>query len=260
MAEAVLYTKQNGVATVRMNLPEKMNSLTVDMVTGLTEAMLAAKKDSAVRCVVLTGSGRAFCAGGDIAAFGTGMSLKGGIDYLAKGHHIWSKELYEMDKPTVAAVNGFAMGAGFGIAMLCDMIVAAKTAKFALSFSNVGLCTDYGVAYTLPRIVGMTKAKELFYLAPTLTADEAAGLGIVNQVVEDEALESTVAALAEKLANGPTFAYSIGKNLFHAAADVDFADALRMESYSQSMMFQTEDCKEAISAFFEKRKPNFQGK
>jgi 2-(1,2-epoxy-1,2-dihydrophenyl)acetyl-CoA isomerase len=260
MGNAVTVERKHGYAVVTMNLPERMNSLVPDMLSGLYDAMLDVKLDDSVRAVIFTGKDKAFCAGGDIASFKEGATLDEVVKRIDAQHHKWATELYHMHKPTIAAVNGFAFGAGFSIAMLCDIVFAGESAKFALSFSSMALTPDYAAAYTLTRLIGLQKAKDLFFTARTFGAAEALSLGCVNRVVPDAELLAAAEEYAAKLAKGPTLAYAFGKRLFNSSAENDLKTSLTLEAYSQSMMIQTADCKEAAEAFFGKRKPEFKGK
>jgi 2-(1,2-epoxy-1,2-dihydrophenyl)acetyl-CoA isomerase len=260
MGNAVLFEKRNGIAVITMNLPERMNSLVPDMTAGLYNAMLSARDDDEVRAVILTGKDKSFCAGGDISSMKGGITLGDGINQMDVVHQKWAAELYAMRKPTIAAVNGFAVGAGFGIALLCDIVFACESAKFSLSFSNVALSPDYALGYMLPRIIGLHAAKDLFFTAKNITAKEALDMRLVNRVTGDGEVLAAAEEYALKLAKGPTLAYALGKRLFNSSLDMDIKNALTLEAYTQSILVQTEDCAEAADAFFSKRKPEFKGK
>lgn len=207
----------------------------------------------------MTGSGRAFCAGGDISTMQAGAGPFAGRERLKKVHGIITG-LLRMEKPVIAAVNGYAVGAGCNLALACDIIIAAESAKFGQAFVNIGLVTDMGGAYLLPRAVGLHKAKELCFTGQNIEAREAERIGLVNRVVPDAELESTVKALAGKLAKAPTKAIALAKELLNKSFETNLYALLEFESFAQSTAFQTEDFKEGAAAFLEKREPHFQGR
>ena len=259
----VLYDVTDGVATIRLNRPDAHNSLDIATKELLRETVLEAEGDPAVRCVVLTGSGRAFC---------TGQDLKEHIRLLESGS---SEELFTtverhynptvtalatMEKPVVAAVNGVAAGAGASLAFACDLRVVADTAGFNLAFANVALSCDTGSSYTLQRLVGPAKALELLYFPRTVKADEALELGLATQVVPAAELDATVAELAGRLAAGPTVALgSIRRSVAYAASHT-FEEALALEGRMMNHTGATEDHRAAVAAFVAKEKPVFQGR
>ena len=256
----VLYDVADGVGTITLNRPEAMNSLDIATKVLLRETVQAAAEDAAVRCVVLTGTGRAFC---------TGQDLKEHIQILESGS---SEQLFTtvddhynpivgaldaMEKPVIAAVNGVAAGAGASLAFACDLRVVADTAGFNLAFANVALSCDTGSSYTLQRLVGRAKALELLYFPRTVKADEALKLGLANQVVPADDLAGVVADLAGRLAAGPTVALaSIRRSVAYAAAHT-FAESLELESAMMQKTGATEDHRAAVAAFVAKEKPVF---
>jgi 2-(1,2-epoxy-1,2-dihydrophenyl)acetyl-CoA isomerase len=256
----VLYDVADGVATITLNRPDAMNSLDIATKVLLRETVEAAAHDDAVRCVVLTGTGRAFC---------TGQDLKEHIQILESGS---SEQLFStvdehynpivsaidaMEKPVVAAVNGVAAGAGASLAFACDLRIVADTAGFNLAFANVALSCDTGSSYTLQRLVGRAKALELLYFPRTVKAEEALELGLANQVVAPEALAGVVAELAGRLAAGPTLALaSIRRSVAYAASHT-FTEALELESAMMQKTGATEDHRAAVAAFVAKEKPVF---
>lgn len=260
---AVQYDLSEGVATIRLNRPEAMNSLDIATKELLRETVREAAADPAARCVVLTGTGRAFC---------TGQDLKEHIELLASGS---SDELFTtverhynpivtaiatMEKPVLAAVNGVAAGAGASLAFACDLRIVADTAGFNLAFANVALSCDTGSSWTLQRLVGPAKALELLYLPRTVKADEALGLGLATQVVPADELEATVAELAGRLAAGPTVALgSIRQSVAYAAAHT-FEESLLREGEMMTRTGATADHRAAVEAFVAKQKPVFEGR
>ena len=257
---SVLYVVADGVATITLNRPEAMNSLDVATKVLLRETVLQAAENDAVRCVVLTGTGRAFC---------TGQDLKEHIQILESGS---SEQLFTtvdehynpivsaidaMEKPVIAAVNGVAAGAGASLAFACDLRVVADTAGFNLAFANVALSCDTGSSYTLQRLVGRARALELLYFPRTVRADEALELGLANKVVPADDLMTTVEELAGRLAAGPTVALGAIRQSVAYAASHTFAEALELESAMMQRTGATEDHRAAVNAFVAKEKPVF---
>jgi 2-(1,2-epoxy-1,2-dihydrophenyl)acetyl-CoA isomerase len=259
----VLYDVADGVATITLNRPDAMNSLNVATKVLLRDTVLAAGADPAVRCVVLTGTGRAFC---------TGQDLKEHISILQSGssdvlfstvdehYNPTVTALAEMAKPVIAKVNGVAAGAGASLAFACDLRIVADTAGFNLAFANVALSCDTGSSATLQALVGRAKALELLYFPRTVKADEALALGLATQVVAPEELDATVADLAGRLAAGPTVALGSIRRSVHFAAEHTFVEALEFESARMTETGATADHRAAVEAFVAKRKPVFEGR
>jgi len=253
--------RRDAVFTITFNRPEKKNAMTGPMWDGLLAALAEARADRTVRVVVLTGSGDSFCAGQDLvdpvnaARFdGVGgalsaMRMMGGAALL----------LAELPQPTVAAVNGVAAGAGANLALGCDLIVAGESARFSQIFAKRGLTLDLGGSWLLPRLVGLPKAKELAFLGDMVSAAEAERIGLINRVVPDAALSDEVAALVTRLADGPPLALSAMKRQLNDSMQQSLAQALEAEAVAQSMLFSTDDVREAVTAFVEKRPPRFTG-
>ncbi len=259
----VLYEVTDGVATIRLNRAEAMNSLDIATKEALLETVRHAADDPGARCVVLTGSGRAFC---------TGQDLKEHIQLLEAGstealfttvekhYNPIVTALVTMDKPVVAAVNGIAAGAGASLAFACDLRIVADTAGFNLAFANVALSCDTGSSYTLQRLVGPAKALELLYFPRTIKADEALELGLATQVVAADDFDATVAELATRLAAGPTVALGAMRRSVRHAASHSFEEALALEGSMMNRTGATEDHRAAVAAFVAKEKPVFQGR
>jgi len=262
-AAPVLLEVAEGVATVTFNRPEAMNSLDIATKEALLAALREVADDPAVRCVVLTGTGRAFCVGQD---------LKEHVQLLQSGS---SDELFRtvddhynpivttivgMRKPVVAAVNGVAAGAGASLAFACDLRILADTAGFNLAFANIALSCDTGSSFTLPRLVGRAKAIELLYFPRTVQADEALSLGLATQVVPAGELTEVVTGLATRLAAGPTVALGAMRQSLTFATDHTFVEAVEFESGQMTMTGQTADHAAAVEAFLAKEKPTFQGR
>jgi 2-(1,2-epoxy-1,2-dihydrophenyl)acetyl-CoA isomerase len=258
----VLETREEGIATLTLNRPDKLNALSAELSTALNGALARLADDDSVRVVVLTGSGRAFCSGGDLGAIGRGRQhnqtaelepiLRSGMQMILK--------MRLMPQPVVAAVNGPAAGAGMNIALAADIRIASDAATFGQNFSRVGLFPDYGGIYLLPQLVGPSIAAEMFYTGEMIDAPTALRLGIVNRVVPAAQFANEVQALAQKIAQGPPLAIRAAKKVLFASAEEDLIKALNYEVEQQMKCFHSEDCSEGIRAFFEKRPPKFQGK
>lgn len=257
----VLEERSGAVATIRLNRPEKLNALIPELGRALVHALLRAADDKSVRAVVITGTGRAFCAGGDLELLRDVRARKATREL--EGLLIAGKEIClaiaTMTKPVIAAVNGAAAGGGMNLALACDMRIASSQAKFAESFANVGLYPDFGGTYFLPRIVGPALAAELFYTAELLSAEDALRLGIVNRVFPAERFEEETRKLAESLAAAPPIAFRDAKRTILADDRRTLEGRLDEEIRLQIHCFESEDCLEGLNAFFAKRKPNFRG-
>jgi len=256
--EAVRYEARGSVAWITMDQPQSMNSLTKEISLGLEAAIAKAEADPAVRAVVLTGSGKAFCAGGDLRAIGSCADVVETEAYM-RGAGVAPTAIFHSKKPYIAAVNGAAAGAGFNLAITCDFVLASSKAKFTQAFSSVGLMSDCGGNFLLPRLVGPQKAKELMMLPLTITAQEAKDLGIVSRVVEPEQLEAEAEALAASLAERPPLALAQIKRFVNESMQFDFDTMRTREEKMQGILAAGEDAKEGIAAFFEKRQPVFKG-
>ncbi|HEY8374766.1 MAG TPA: enoyl-CoA hydratase-related protein [Pseudonocardiaceae bacterium] len=258
----LLVEDTDGVRTLTLNRPEVYNSLTVALKEELLAAVRAAAEDPSVRAVVITGAGRAFCAGQD---------LKEHVELLKSGdpaplrtvedhYNPLIKAVFALPKPVIAAVNGTAAGAGASLAYACDLRIAARSAKFLMAFANVGLTADSGASWTLPRLIGYGRAMEMMLLAQPVDAEEALRIGMVNRVVDDGKALAEAQELAARMAAGPTTAYAKIKEAMQAAVAADLAAALEVEARTQAEAGRTADHREAVEAFVAKRKPNFTGR
>src|SRR5271169_6204148 len=251
MEQHLLEAVSDGVATLTLNRPERLNALSTPIMDGLLEALPRLARDSAVGAIVLTGAGRAFCAGGDVKSMAEGR--------VERRMEV-SRLLHEIPKPTIAMVNGPAAGAGMSLALACDLRIAGQSARFVTAFANIGFSGDFGGSYFLSKLVGTGKARELYYTAEPLDATQALSLGVVNRVVADADLAKATMQLAQKLANGPRIALALMKQNFNAAETGSLAQLLDLEARRQVETGRTEDHKEAARAFVEKRAPAFAGR
>ncbi len=258
----LLETKQEGIVTLVMNRPDRMNALNNELATALNATLDRIAQDEAVHVVVLTGAGRAFCAGGDLALIGKGRETGNSqsLEPLLRAGMQSVLKIRTMPQPVIAAVNGAAAGAGMNIALAADIRIAAEEAAFGENFAKVGLFPDYGGTYFLPQLVGPAKAAELFYTGDMIDAKTALSLGIVNQVFPGAALEGEILRLARKIAQGPQVAIRAVKSVIFGKEKKALEEALEQEVSEQIRCFLSEDCKEGIRAFFEKRPPKFTGK
>jgi 2-(1,2-epoxy-1,2-dihydrophenyl)acetyl-CoA isomerase len=258
---SVDLTVDGAVATIVLNHPEKLNALTVEMRESLSEMFVRLRFDDTVRAVVVTGAGRAFCSGADVDRMaGQAPDLQAGRERMQRGAHAFIRALHAIEKPVIAAVRGPAVGIGWSLALACDLVVAAKSARFSQIFRRIGLAPDGGAIWFLTRRIGMAKAKELVFSARFVEAEEALALGLVNHVVADDELEAKAAALAADLAAAPTFALGLAKKLFHAAVGPSLDEYLDIESLVQPQLHHTQDHAEGVAAFRDKRPPKFVGR
>ncbi|MCL8383481.1 enoyl-CoA hydratase-related protein [Xanthobacter aminoxidans] len=255
----LVETLEGGVATLRLNRPEAANALSLAMFDGLIEAIPRLGRDPNVRAIVITGTGRAFCAGGDVKAMqGRTGTLEERYDELQRKHGS-ILALSQCPKVTIAAINGAAAGAGLVLALACDLRIATQSARFVTSFANVGFAGDFGGSFFLSRLVGPLKAQELYLLSEKIDAQEALRIGLLTRVVPDEAFSDEIARLATRMASGPTAAYRYMKRNFEIARAGTLPEVLAAEAQHQIRLTQTADHAEAVAAFREKRAPVFTG-
>jgi 2-(1,2-epoxy-1,2-dihydrophenyl)acetyl-CoA isomerase len=266
MTQELIEKIEGGIATLTMNRPEARNALTREMMSALSEALQRLAVDPAVRVVVLTGAGRAFCSGGDVKGFAKqaaggapqAMSFDTKVtDLRARMEAV--RWLHEMPKPTLAVIPGPAAGAGLSFALACDMRIAADDAKMTTAFSRVGLSGDFGGSFFLNHLVGAAMARELYFTAKVLRADEAHRIGMVNRVVPFDQLEQAASAYARELLALPTVAVGYMKRNLNVGMRGTLSDVLDSEAIHMMRSFETDDHKGAAKAFVEKREPTFSG-
>ncbi len=264
MSTDLIEQVKDGVAVLTLNRPDRLNAMSRPMLDALLEALPRLAEDPAVGVVVLTGAGRGFCAGGDVKAMAEGNELGGQTmedrAQALRSRMETSRWLHEMPKPTIAMMRGPAAGAGLSLAMACDMRIASDTVKLGTAFARVGYSGDFGGSYYLTQLVGTAKARELYFTADLLDAQQALGLGLVNRVVADARLEEETMALASRLARGPRVAYRYMKRNMNAAETASLKDMLDLEAWNHTRTGMTEDHREAARAFVEKREPQFKGR
>jgi 2-(1,2-epoxy-1,2-dihydrophenyl)acetyl-CoA isomerase len=262
MADELLFEKTGGIATITLNRPEKLNAFHNAMLADWALALKECQADGAVAVVILTGAGRAFCSGGDLGVMGDvdGNAALYIGDYLRNNVHPVARAVDALQKPYLCAVNGVATGAGMDMSLMADIRYAARSARFAESYVRVGLIPGDGGAFLLPRLVGLTKALELLWTGDFVDAEEAERIGIVSKVCEDDALMAEIHALAERLAAGPRIAIRLMKQAVYRSLHTDFLTALDNVAGPMGVAFNTEDHREAVRAFADKRPPRFQGR
>jgi 2-(1,2-epoxy-1,2-dihydrophenyl)acetyl-CoA isomerase len=258
----VIEKHEDGVATLILNRPDKLNALNTDLAVALNETLGRIATDKNIHAMILTGAGRAFCAGGDLAEIWKGRQENDAADLeplLRAGMQMVLK-IRTMRQPVIAAVNGAAAGAGMNIALAADIRFASESAVFGQNFAKVGLFPDYGGTFFLPQLIGPAKAAEMFYTGDMIDAKTALQLGLVNRLVPADKLEGEAMAFAKGIVHGPRLVSRALKQVLFGNQRAELTKALEYEVEEQMKCFASEDCAEGLRAFFEKRKPNFQGK
>jgi len=257
---AVLYAAEAGVATLTLNRPDVLNALNDDLLLGLREGLARAKADASVRALVLTGNGRGFCAGADLAA---GAMREGPHDVaqsLRERYHPIVLAMRQFPKPIVGAINGVAAGAGMSIALACDIVLAGESASFLQAFTRIGLVPDCGSTWFLPRLVGDVRARALIMLADKISATDALRYGLVWQVMADDKLMGEALTTARRMAQMPTRAYDLIKQGLAVSSGNGLGEQLEVEALLQAQAMATEDHKEGVAAFLAKRPAQFKGR
>ena len=255
---SIKITHDDGIATVCIDRADKLNALSMEMYHALADAFTELNNDDSVRVVLLTGTGRAFCAGGDVSSMGNFDVVSG--RKRSKGHHRMILALHHLEKPVIAAVRGPAAGIGASLALACDLIVASETAYLLMAFKNVGIPPDGGAIYFLTQHLGLARAKEIVYSARKLPAAEAKDMGLISKVVPDDQLEAASLALAREIAGSATYALTLAKRMFQYMYVPTLEQLLEMEVLAICGARMTHDHVEGVTAFKEKRKPQFKGK
>jgi enoyl-CoA hydratase/carnithine racemase len=262
MNTVIVERDEQGVVTLTLNRPDKKNAITIEMWHELIAVFDEVAESRTDRVLVITGAGDAFTSGADLTDMATGESYTAGVGSSLHSMRLVGRaalRLHELPKPTIAAVNGVAVGAGCNLALGCDLIIASETARFSEIFVRRGLSLDFGGSWVLPRLIGLHKAKELAFLAEVISAEEAARYGIVNRVVEADALTKVVDEVAHRIAAQAPVQLSITKRLLNQSYSVSMNEALEFEDVAQTLAFSSRDTAEAMRAFVEKREPRFTG-
>jgi 2-(1,2-epoxy-1,2-dihydrophenyl)acetyl-CoA isomerase len=258
----LLESTEHGITTLTLNRPERLNALSPAMTAGLREALERLSTDPGCGAIVIAGAGRGWCAGGDVKTMesrGRDQSFEDRVEGLRHAHQL-PLFVRRMPKVVIASINGPVAGAGLGLALACDLRIAGKSARFGTAFARIGYSGDWGGSWSLTRLVGTAKARELYFTADLIGAEEAGRLGIVNRVVADEELHTETMALAARIADGPRVALGYMKANLLAAETESFQTVLDLEAEHQARCAYTEDHKEAVAAFNEKRRPVFRGR
>ncbi len=258
MSDTIYTHIENGVATLTLNRPKVFNSFNREMAFALQSALDEAAANTEVRAIVITGEGKAFCAGQDLAEV-SGPENPGFQSILADHYNPIVRRIRDIEKPVIAAVNGVAAGAGANIALCCDIVIAAESAAFIQAFSKIGLIPDSGGTYFLPRLIGFQKASALMMLGEKVSAKDAERLGMIYQVVSDDEFSTAIKNTAEHVAQMPTFGLAMTKKALNSAMNNTFDQQLHLEEALQIKAGRSNDYREGVTAFMEKRKPNFKG-
>ena len=257
--ETLLVERADGIATITLNRPEARNALDLAMRREMLGVLDEIEADPTARVVILTGAGGHFCSGGDVKTMRTRHTAAEGRARVEMLNRMVLR-LVSFPLPTIAMVDGYAVGAGSNLALCCDLIVASDRAKFGELFCKIGLAVDGGGTWLLPRVVGLARAKELVFTGDVVDAAEAARLGLVNRVVPSAELETATRALAAKIAAGPPLALRLDKQMLNRAVATDLGGALEAEASSQGLAIASDDHREGVAAFFDKRPPKFTGR
>jgi len=260
MSETILYTKESGIGKIILNRPKSFNSFNREMALAVQSALIDCQQDQEIRVVVITGEGKAFCAGQDLVEV-TNPDLHPGFKAILEEHYgPIIKAIRNLNKPVVAAVNGVAAGAGANIALACDIVVASESVNFIQAFSTIGLIPDSGGTFFLPRLIGFQKALAIAMLGDKISATEAEKMGMIYKAIPDDSFQEFINQLVVKLSQMPTYGSALTKKAFNEGLTNNLEQQLDVETRLQIEASESEDCKEGIQAFLEKRKPVFKGK
>jgi 2-(1,2-epoxy-1,2-dihydrophenyl)acetyl-CoA isomerase len=260
--ETIEFEITEGVAVLTLNRPDRMNSFNTQMHGEVRDALKQVKKDDSVRCLLITGNGRGFCAGQDLSDRNVdpNAEMPNLGESIEKNYNPLIRTLQGLEMPVICAVNGVAAGAGANIAFACDIVLAARSASFIQAFCKIGLVPDSGGTWTLPRLVGHARAMALSMLGDKITAEQAQSWGMIWQVIDDEQLKDEALSLAKRLATQPTKGLALIKRAIQSSWDNSFDEQLDLERDLQTLAGRTEDYREGVKAFMEKRQPDFKGK
>ncbi|MCC7224691.1 MAG: enoyl-CoA hydratase/isomerase family protein [Chitinophagales bacterium] len=259
MYETLIYQLQEGIATITLNRPDRFNAFNNTLSAELQKALKEAAKDPAVRVVVLTGAGKAFCSGQDLKDIQGQTGTRNLGESVEKRYNPLIKAMHDMPKPIICRLNGVAAGAGCSLALACDMIIASEQASLIEVFVNVGLVLDSGSSYFLPRAVGMKRAFEMATMASKITAHEAHAMGLVNRVAPHDLLDDEVAIVSNYFAKAPTKTIGMIKKMLYQSSESNLDQMLQQEAYCQEIAGYSKDYQEGVAAFVEKRRPTFKG-
>jgi enoyl-CoA hydratase/carnithine racemase len=259
----LLYEKDGSIATLTMNRPDRMNAISGPMLMEMSERLIEADRDRGVRCIVITGAGRAFCAGLDLQDASSGDGIGGGGGRVTATLDLRTAPptvLHSIDTPTIAALNGGAAGYGMDLALGCDIRIASDRSKLAAAFTRRGVLPESGGTWLLPRLIGWAKAAEIIFTGRTLSPEQCLELGLVNMVVPHDSLEKETRALAEEIASNAPLAVQASKRMMRAAMSEEFDDHVHHVFLQLLPLFQSKDFREGMASFLEKREPNFEGR
>ena len=258
--ESILFAKQESVATITINRPAVRNAMDLKFFDELRESVRMIRGDKEIRAVLINGTGSSFSSGLDLTIMGQQASVDAaGLRAIIADFQGVFNSVEELEKPVVAAINGYALGAGCDLALACDLRIASEDAKFGEAYITVGLVPDLGGTQRLPRVVGLAKAKEMIFTGDRIDAWEAEKIGLVNKVVSNDELQSAAMELAQKLAKGPTVAIGLAKMAIHKGLETDSRTGMKFEAMSQLITQKTADVAEGVMAFMQKREPEFKG-
>lgn len=262
MTSSIRYEKLNNIATITLNRPAKLNALDDEMIAAIVDLLDDCRRDDEVKVIVITGTGRAFCSGGDAGRFGARTALTPAMmkRKMSEGIQRLPKKFGEVEKPLVAAINGLAYGAGLDLAMMCDLRFAAESAKLAESYARMAIIPGAGGAWYLPRLVGSARALEMFWTTEPVTGPEAERIGLVNKAFPDAELMEKTYAIAQKIARGAPLSIGVIKSLVYHGMNSDLRTSLDLVASNVPVVRTSEDHLEALAAFNEKRSPQFKGR